>query len=193
MRAFGEVASLGMEDRLRFPGQLHSQETGLYYNYHRDYAPQLGRYVQSDPIGLWGGMNIYDYSLQNPLKFFDYNGLAVKKILIRWFLCEAAGFTDDVVNGWRRWRRARCDEIRRNNLILAQISCESDKDDCYSGARQERIMYGEFSQKCLDKCLDKAEKECDKYKGWVFEEHKECRDDVGPDAFIITNCRIPRL
>jgi RHS repeat-associated protein len=73
MRAFGEVASLGMEDRLRFPGQLHSQETGLYYNYHRDYAPQLGRYVQSDPIGLWGGMNIYDYSLQNPLKFFDYN------------------------------------------------------------------------------------------------------------------------
>ncbi len=76
MRAFGEVAQSGMEDRWRFPGQLESQETGLYYNYFRDYEPNTGRYVQSDPIGTLGGMNIHSYAFLNPLVFRDPLGLS---------------------------------------------------------------------------------------------------------------------
>ncbi len=37
---------------LRFPGQYYDAETGLHYNYFRDYDPTIGRYVESDPIGL---------------------------------------------------------------------------------------------------------------------------------------------
>ena len=40
---------------LRFPGQYLDTETGLHYNYFRDYEPVVGRYVESDPIGLRGG------------------------------------------------------------------------------------------------------------------------------------------
>ena len=46
---------------LRFPGQQYDRETGTHYNYFRDYEAQTGRYVQSDPIGLWGGFDTYTY------------------------------------------------------------------------------------------------------------------------------------
>ena len=74
---FGETVedSGTVEQPLRFPGQYADLEMGLNYNYYRDYDPSLGRYVQSDPIGLRGGINTYGYALQNPLYYIDPNGL----------------------------------------------------------------------------------------------------------------------
>jgi RHS repeat-associated protein len=60
---------------LRFPGQYFDVETNLNYNYFRDYDPASGRYVQSDPIGLRGGLNTYTYANVNPLSNMDPQGL----------------------------------------------------------------------------------------------------------------------
>jgi len=62
-------------NNFRMPGQYEDAETGLHYNYMRDYNPATGRYVQSDPIGLVAGLNTYAYALLNPMKFSDIFGL----------------------------------------------------------------------------------------------------------------------
>jgi len=61
---------------LRFPGQYYDQETGLHYNMERYYNAQLGRYDQSDRIGLRGGINTYSYVGGNPVNLVDQLGLS---------------------------------------------------------------------------------------------------------------------
>jgi len=60
---------------VRFPGQYFDSETGLHYNYFRDYEPSTGRYIEFDPIGLAGGTNPFIYVNANPLRFIDQDGL----------------------------------------------------------------------------------------------------------------------
>ncbi len=74
---FGEeVALTGLAAMpMRFPGQYADDETGYSYNYFRDYDPALGRYVQSDPIGLLAGLNPYAYVNGKPNAMYDRFGL----------------------------------------------------------------------------------------------------------------------
>jgi RHS repeat-associated protein len=71
-------------NNLRFPGQYYDAETGLHYNYHRDYDPATGRYLQPDPIGQIGGLNLYPYVDGNPVSRIDPDGLQVAETLSRY-------------------------------------------------------------------------------------------------------------
>jgi RHS repeat-associated protein len=72
---------------LRLPGQYFDRETKLHYNYFRDYDPAVGRYLQSDLLGLAAGPNTYAYARVSPLKYSDAAGLASPEVD-----CKKLGF-----------------------------------------------------------------------------------------------------
>src|SRR5262249_26810624 len=68
-----------VELSLRWPGHYFDPETGLHYNRFRYYDPVLGRYLQSDPLGLAGGLNTYAYTA-NPLTAVDLDGRSATRV-----------------------------------------------------------------------------------------------------------------
>ncbi len=90
---FGQISSPStvIVQDLRLPGQESDPETGLNHNGFRDYAAALGRYMQSDPIGLAGGLNTYAYVGGNPLGYADPLGL-----------CSLAEAAQEVKSYWNQ-------------------------------------------------------------------------------------------
>jgi RHS repeat-associated protein len=92
---------------LRFPGQYFDVETGLNYNYFRDYDPAKGGYVQSDPFGLKGGVNTYTYAGSEPSAAIDMFGLDIFRSPGNYYGdvpgpggCESAVFAGDSLVAW---------------------------------------------------------------------------------------------
>ena len=65
---------------MRFPGQRYDAASGLSQNYFRDYDAATGRYAQSDPIGLDGGISTYGYANGAPTMYSDPDGLIAGRI-----------------------------------------------------------------------------------------------------------------
>jgi RHS repeat-associated protein len=78
--AFGSIKTeanngAGIDNPLRFAGQYHDRETGLFYNLNRYYAPTMKRYLTQDPLKLAAGLIFYLYVAANPITYTDPLGL----------------------------------------------------------------------------------------------------------------------
>ncbi|WP_241295904.1 RHS repeat-associated core domain-containing protein, partial [Burkholderia stabilis] len=89
LSAYGRTArrlAHAVDNSIRFPGQYYDRESGLHYNRFRYYDPQVGRYINQDPIGFDGGVNLYSYADNAPNIAFDPKGLFVPLIAAAAFL-----------------------------------------------------------------------------------------------------------
>ncbi|WLG30261.1 RHS repeat-associated core domain-containing protein [Pseudomonas lurida] len=104
-RAYGEISRLDIgkiDNPLRFQGQYFDQESGLHYNRHRYYNPDIGRYLTPDPVKLAGGINAYQY-VPNPTGWVDPLGLACELAGCPQLSAESAWkFNADVDLDWRQ-------------------------------------------------------------------------------------------
>lgn len=128
---------------LRLPGQFYDSETGLSYNYFRDYDPTIGRYVQSDPIGLRAGINTYAYVRSAPTRYTDRFGLQ-----------QAGPAGDPVSHGTDacgevalKWNEAR-DEANADKLRAQALGDQQTMDDASSRAEEATQNYDDYLCNC---------------------------------------------
>ncbi|MEX8520695.1 MAG: RHS repeat-associated core domain-containing protein [Leptothrix sp. (in: b-proteobacteria)] len=130
---------------LRFPGQVYDRETTGHYNLNRDYSAWVGRYMQSDPIGLQGGINTYSYVDSNPLS--DTDPLGLFKYHGNW--C-GPNWTGGFEKPWDKLTDAEKKAVKPP--IDKLDACCQVHDTCHADCRAQFPCDMNAQKRCLESC-----------------------------------------
>jgi RHS repeat-associated protein len=166
-----------IENPLRFPGQYFDQETGLHYNYFRDYDPSTGRYIESDPTGLAGGDNTYLYGRADPISLFDSTGSAPKLagrlhplVAALEALCEVGS---EAARRMGEDFERKTGDIRREHLANANKVFQSNMRDCRIAFFGNQFAPGHMDDCKFWKCVKQANRRLEERQREIFTKDKE--------------------
>ena len=134
--------------RFQYTGQMWLPEVGLYHFKARTYSPGLGRFMQTDPIGYAGGMNLYAYAGSDPLNATDPTGLMAETCLTFWVPVEVPNGRDRVTI--MEVEVTRCfdpseDPVRAVGEVLLWAAAKYEHNKrCHEGANPEVIDKDKF-------------------------------------------------
>jgi RHS repeat-associated protein len=124
---YGQVWTIRQGTRTEQPLRLPGQELAMTwegqeenYNIFRWYRAGWGRYTQSDPIGLQGGVNLYGYGNQNPLAYIDPFGLIGQQDLDKMDCCQLRNQI------WKAWKELK--KLEKHELDPSKIKAGSAFD-----------------------------------------------------------------
>ena len=142
-----------------FPGQIRDRESGKSYNYFRDYDSSIGRYTESDPIGLRGGPNTFGYVGQSPASRRDEFGLAEMCYYRGWyngksdwphqFICVGGG-----CRGFYPYSSDPDKDLTTMILSPGEIS----EDDAQYKSKSSCFQLPSCNEKAMNKCVQKCKK-----------------------------------
>jgi RHS repeat-associated protein len=128
--------------RRRASGRAH-------YNYFRDYDPVVGRYAQSDPIGLRGGLNTYSYGFNSPLRYVDPDGRLAFVIPFLPAIGEGLLYLGSAAaTAWGICQATKAHECEKEIQGCIKTCLRARKD-----FNQVREVYGGSWWKCLTGCV----------------------------------------
>jgi len=148
-------------NRSRFPGQYFDIESGLSYNVHRDYNATTGRYVQSDPLGLMGGLSTYLYVNADPLGSSDILGLCPDNDESgRYAPCNASQDPNSswLANKLVMWGCKKTIDRTCNSAEGSTTCCEADYNECTDGRRLGEPPGNAKEALTMGRCMVKFQK-----------------------------------